>query len=151
MLLATSVQMMPDISVVWLLGIFLCAVALLTFFVFRPVLRIIDRRKDLTDGVVDRSQDIENAARELDAHMEEGFEKTRAEGTELRLQLRSEAEQSALAMVEEGQVERDLILARARDDQARLRTAMSIELASGADELAGLIEDHALILKKEGS
>lgn len=151
MLLATSVQMMPDGSVVWLLGIFLCAVALLTAFVFRPILRIIDRRKVLTDDVVDRAQGIERAAGELDALMEKGFEKARAEGTELRLQLRKEAEESARTMVEDGHVERDLILARARDDQARLQTKMSGELNASVDKLADLVAAHALIREKEGS
>lgn len=49
-LIAAEVQLIPDSTAIYQLVIFLTVTALLSFFVFRPVLAVLDRRKEKTEG-----------------------------------------------------------------------------------------------------
>lgn len=92
--LAAEIHLMPDWTVIVQMGIFLSALAVLSFLVFRPTLRIIDRRRGYTEEARAEAERI-------------GAEADRIE---------EERRTSIAAAIEEAGRERDERTARARRD-----------------------------------
>lgn len=65
-ILGMEIHLMPDWTVTLQLLIFLAATAILYFFVFRPTLKIIDRRKYFTSKARSDAQDLNAKADGLD-------------------------------------------------------------------------------------
>lgn len=65
LILATEVNLMPDWTVTVQLGIFLATVASLTFFIFKPVLKIIEERKRFTNYKQSESQRLDKEFEKL--------------------------------------------------------------------------------------
>lgn len=64
--LGMEIHLMPDWTVLCQLGIFLVAIAVLYFFIFKPTLRILDRRKHFTSMARSGAHDINARADGLD-------------------------------------------------------------------------------------
>lgn len=143
------INLIPDKTIVPLLAIFLCVVVMLTFFVFRPVLRILDLRHDKTSKQLERAHEIDQAADEMDALMREGIARVRSYGATVRNELRLEAERQASGMLEASWKSREKIIAQGRRDIERRREYMSSSLEEQVSEVSALIVKHATMAKGE--
>ena len=136
------------LTVDWTVGvqlvIFVVALWLLNKLVFRPLLRVRDRREELTAGTLKEAEEMTRRAEETIAEYEAKIAEARAAATETRNEIR-----------QRGQAEADGILAEAREQaQAELekrRGALEGEISkiragvrSEAESLAASIADRVL-------
>lgn len=136
--MAVKIELMPDWTIFVQLGVFLSTLVVLNFLVFRPVLRIIDRRRTFTDDArADAEQKNAEAAR-----------------------LEDERSRSITAAIREGEVLRDgkvaasrkeaeAIVAEARESAKRLLDSTEISIESSEEAARSIISREAEGLAEE--
>lgn len=101
MLLAESVQLMPDKTFFVQLGIFLAVLFALNHFVFKPVLRIIALRREKTKGAQAQIEALAAKTETLVKEYEAKIQEARKEAFGLKEGIRREGEAQGQKMVQE--------------------------------------------------
>ena len=138
-MLATSVNLMPDYTLLPLLGIFLIVLAVLHFLVFRPILRLIDARKAATEGELAHAREMDGMSDTLDEMVRHQLEEARARGAEKRQELRQEAEASARDILDKARRETAEYNARNEEERKRMRDEMEAEMESRVSDISQMI------------
>jgi len=147
-MLASTINLMPDKTVIPLLGIFLIVLFFLNYFLFRPVLRILDLRWEKTEGETVRAKDLDRATDELNAEIIQRIEDVRKQGSLTRRMLRKEAEDLAREIVENSKRQRESILRESRQNVDRMRGDLAKELEQQIPKISRIIEEYAFLEKK---
>ena len=130
--LAVEIHLMPDWTVLVQLGIFLSVLAVLTLFVFRPVLRVIDRRRAFTAEARAEAGSLGAEAAELEAQRAQAIAAALREGEAMRAQ-----------KVAANQTEAERIVAAAREQARRLVDSTEVSVESSEEAAAGEIRRQA--------
>lgn len=136
--MAVKIELMPDWTIFVQLGVFLSTLVVLNLLVFRPVLRIIDRRRTFTDDArADAEQKNAEAARLED-------ERSRAITTAIR-----EGEVLRDGKVAASRKEAEAIVAEARESAKRLLDSTEISIESSEEAARSIISREAEGLAEE--
>ena len=132
--IAQTVSLIPDATVIFQILIFLSILAVLTFFVFKPVFKIIEKRHKLIVGLPLQSQKLLSDAEDMDRRYAENLAAARMEGTNLEQKL-----------INEGDEEGRIIVAKAREQEHRALLERRTEIEEAArvarKETAARVED----------
>lgn len=96
-----SIKLIPDATVFYQLIIFLVVVAILTVFVFRPILRILDKRRDKTNETQIRAEMLQGDINLMNQEYDQTISRARNEGSAIQQQLINKAEIDAKKILEE--------------------------------------------------
>lgn len=99
LLLGQHVRLIPDATVFFQLAIFLVTVAVLTIFVFKPALKILDRRREQTDELQSLAQKLNGASDSMDAEYDRRMAEAKLEGSSLERELIKQGEEEGRAIV----------------------------------------------------
>src|SRR3989338_7389617 len=100
MLLSESVSLAPDQAVFVQLGIFLLVFAVLHFFVFRPVLRILRLRREQTEGEREKVKALVAKTDTMILEYEEKMGAARMEAIQLKDSIRREGEEQGNRLIQ---------------------------------------------------
>jgi len=125
-------------------GIFVSLIIAMKVLVYDPFLSLQDRRDQATGGAVSKARDAEKTVKDLKIQLDDGLTQAMAQGTEIRDDLRGEAETQAHDDVSRVSNEMATMveaeLAKLKDAEADARSQMNAE----ADRLAGVLADRVL-------
>ena len=138
MLAATDIQIMPDATVGFELVIFLATAAVLTLFVFRPTLRLIDRRRAFTSDAATEAAALAEEAEQLELGRRELVAMGLREAHEEYERRAAEARRKA-----------DAIVAAARAQAAEILKAGVAEVAAAGEIPAAEFEQRAKVIAAE--
>ncbi len=142
-LLASSINLAPDATVLPMLGIFLFVLIVLTVFVFRPVLKIIDARRLATDGARECAAECDTNADRLEEEIARATDAARSSGAHARAGQRAHAEKAALEIIAAARAETTQILAHASAERASTKTTLAKSLDKQLPALTELFAAHA--------
>lgn len=116
-----------QLLVVQLINFFLL-IGVLTFLLYRPVLRLLDERQDRIKRSMDDVKKIENQKKELDAWRVEQMKKIDLEAGKLLEQSRKQAEDLRKELVANAEREATQIVTKAKEQLEQERTRMMNEV-----------------------
>ncbi|MFA4875622.1 MAG: hypothetical protein WC690_09825 [bacterium] len=122
---AAEITLMPDWTVVVQLFIFLVVATTLTFFVIRPTIRIIDRRRQFTSDAAAEAAKLMNEAEQLDIGRREALAMALGE---------AHAEYAKRATEAHGKADGAIAEARAKSAETLKGEAASIESMEALNE-----------------
>jgi len=138
-LIGQSVNLIPDSTVIHQIIIFLIVLSVLTIFVFKPVLRIIEKRRGQTVDLNLQAQKLLSESETMDRRYNENLAVAKMEGSRLERELLRQGE-------EEGRT----IVAKARDEErqaiARKRTEIQAAAQRVRQDLSLQIEEVAQMI-----
>lgn len=106
----------PDITFPFQLVIFLLAVAVFNFFVYRPVRRVLTEREKGTTGTGSEAEDLRAEAERLRADYEAKLRAARDQGASERSRLRTEGQEKQNELVEQAREESEQIIEKLTAD-----------------------------------
>jgi F-type H+-transporting ATPase subunit b len=123
------IDLMPNATFFVQLGIFLFTLTCMHLLIFRPVLRLMAKRKEVTEGYRHRAEDLDSQTEQMVAHYEAKLKSAREEGLALKGKLTKEGEEAARALLDQARqgVEQELaknrqaLQAEAKEAQLTLR------------------------------
>jgi len=108
------VELLPNKTLFFQIGIFLFTYISLKYLVFKPTLRLIDRRKALTIGAEAEAQALNEKTQALIEAHQKKLSEARQQGLSLRDKSKKEGETEAQSMLAETQKELESSLEKAR-------------------------------------
>lgn len=139
-----AVHVLPN----WTLGVQLCifiaCVVLLHLFVFKPVLKVMDRRGELTTDAQDQAQSLNQEADELDARRTEVLSQALSETHAWRAKRISEAHLEAERIVSEARLEAQWFLETSEMFIQSSEESIVEAMNTKAEELADTIVQQAV-------
>lgn len=136
--------MLPDLSVVWVIALILALAAILDRFVFRPVLKVVERREQAVSSARTLAERAAEEARRAGAEFERQTQEARIGLHRQMEEMRRTAIEERTALVGETRREADQALAEARTalaaDVERARARLDAEAESlAADATARIL------------
>ena len=123
---------------------FILLAAALTKFLYKPVLGMLDKRKQAIDQALDQAETIQLQAREADARLRAQIAEAHIQADGIVGQAKEQAEQAARVILEQAQTQAEQQLAQAeRIIEAERRRALS-ELRTQIADLALDAAEHVL-------
>lgn len=113
------IDLMPNVTFLYQMGIFLFTFISLNFLVFKPALRIIERRKALTVGAEKEATVLDEKTQALIETHRKKMQEARTEGLALKEKFRKEGETEAAALGAKIQQEVESSLEAARSEISR--------------------------------
>lgn len=110
------IDLMPNMTFFVQLGIFLVTLVLMNFLIFRPVLRLIAKRKEVTEGYRIRAEQLSAETDQLMTRYEAKLKTAREEGLGLKGQLTKEGEEAARSLMEKAHQEVEHQLSKNRQE-----------------------------------
>ena len=109
---------------------------ILARFVYKPILRVIDDRRQVAKKAIEDAKHIENQRRETDAFRIEQLKKIDAECAEFLARAKQEAERSKAEILASAKTEAEQVMIRAQRalDEERERAAKELQ-----DTVAGIV------------
>jgi F-type H+-transporting ATPase subunit b len=144
LLAAQTISLKPDSTVIWQLIIFLSLIFILTIFVFRPVLKILEGRKQETLELEKETERLLADAKKLDSDYAGIISKARSEGGVAEQRLVSEGGVKARATISEAREEAKGTITRARDKIRYEGSKTGEELSKKIDEYTKMIISKVL-------
>lgn len=95
------IDLMPNMTFFVQLGIFLITLSFLHLLIFRPVLRLIAKRKEVTDGYRSRAEQLGTQTEEMVGRYEASLKSAREEGLALKGKLTKEGEEAARKLMDD--------------------------------------------------
>jgi F-type H+-transporting ATPase subunit b len=148
-MLATSINLTPDLSLIPMLVIFIIVLAVLNIFIFRPAMRLIDARKALTEGQLERAKELELSADASNQHMQDELETVRQNGMEERKKKREKAQAKADRIQDRAERETQEITVRGSEERERMREKFEKDIESRIPEISRMIKEHAMLSDEE--
>lgn len=99
LLLAQTIRLIPDATVIFQLIIFLAVVVILSVFVFRPTLKILDERRRRTSDLQKETDKLSTDAAAMDREYAEKIAVARTEGSALERELLNLGEDEARKII----------------------------------------------------
>lgn len=143
-MLSTTIQLIPDWTIIPLLVTFVLLAIALTRFVFRPVLKILDARHAMTEGELERARMLEHAIEGHHEEMEQEFAALREEGVSAREKLRAEAYVVANDMLDAARVQSRAIEAQGASERERFVRQEAQYIDKEVPKLARIISHQIL-------
>lgn len=138
------IELMPDATLFYQWALFLAAVAVLHFFVFRPTLRIIAARKSATDGDENRAAEFETKSQELAERIDENLDRARRDGQQLMGRVRQQAEEEAQGIIADARQQMDEHLMKVRTTLEKQTKEAELQLRQHSKALAGQVAAQVL-------
>lgn len=136
------------LTVDWTVGVqlvtFIVALWLLNKLVFRPLLRVRDRREELTAGTLKEAEEMTRKAEETIAEYERRIAEVRAAATETRNELRQRGQAEAAGILASAREEAQAELERKRAVLEGELSGIRAGLRSEAESLAASIAERVL-------
>lgn len=136
------------LTVDWTVGVqlvtFIVALWLLNKLVFRPLLRVRDRREELTAGTLKEAEEMTRRAEETIAEYERRIAEARAAATETRNELRQRGQAEAAGILASAREEAQAELERKRAVLEGELSGIRAGLRSEAESLAASIAERVL-------
>lgn len=95
------IDLYPNVTFFIQMGIFLATLFFLNFLIFRPVLRLIAKRKEITEGYRAEAQRLESQTQELVSQVESKMKQAREAGIAQKGQVTREGETEAQDILEQ--------------------------------------------------
>lgn len=134
-MLAADINIIPDKTFFVLVGIFLFTATVLHWGVFHPLMRLLERRRAVTEGENERAHQIERAADGHDAEIHHELEMLKSEGAAIREHLREDGYREAQRITEDAKQACEQRTAAGYRHREKLHRAISSDLAGHLPEL----------------
>ena len=138
------IDLMPNSTLFYQWALFLIALAVLHFCVFRPTLRIIAARQSATDGDEARAAEFESKSQELTVRIEENLARARRDGQQIVSRLRQQAEEEAQAFIATARQQMDEHLMKVRTSLEKETKEVELQLRQHSRDLAGQVVSKIL-------
>jgi len=130
------IELLPNETVFFQIGIFLFAFIVLNFLVFQPILRLIDRRKALTVGAEHDAEALQEKTQAMmDTHQQK-LQEARAQGLSLKEKSKKEGDAAAATISGQAQKEHEAALEKARTEISQQSKEAQLKLRSLSRELS---------------
>jgi len=141
---------MDKMSITWTLIaqllMFLTALAILSRFLFKPMLAVFEKRRQLTEGPKEQADKLGAQAQTDKKSVEEGLAAARGEAEKLREALLNTAHSSEREIVGEARAKGSTVAEAARQELAGAVSRAQQRLAADANDLAELLTSKMLEL-----
>ena len=137
-------QILPDLTLLIQIVIFLILVWAMNVLLFRPALGVLDERERQIEGSRQEAADLETRVSEGIDTYEERIREARARAEKERARLVQEAAAEESRIASEGRTRAAKATEKLRAEIARETTEAKSELESRVAEFAGLIAERAL-------
>ena len=118
----------------------LVALFLLNVMIFKPLLGLLDRRKQLTSGTVEEAKQLTEKAQNLIEDYNTKINEARSEATEKRMEIRREAQLIAEKMIGEAREESQAVLEKYKielnDQVSEIKEKIKPEIEGLAQDIA---------------
>lgn len=131
-------------TVIFAIVTFALLALLLRLFLYKPVLAMLDKRKQAIDQALDQAQRTHLEAEQADIRLQEQIAATRLEADRIISAAKARAEEAAAGLIDQAKQEAERISAQAAADIARERERALSELKEQAADLALLAAEKAL-------
>lgn len=123
------IDLMPNMTFFVQLGVFLVSLIFMNYLIFRPVLRLVARRKEITEGFRGEAEHLDGETEQLVAQYEENLRKAREDGLVEKGVLTKQGEEEGRLLLGQvrGQIDQSLennrreIVAQSKEAQLSLR------------------------------
>jgi F-type H+-transporting ATPase subunit b len=132
------IDLLPNKTLIVQIAIFLFVYISMNFLVFRPVLRILARRKELTVGAEKSAEELNSKTENLVNQYTQKMEEAQAQGVALKQKFKKEGEDQATEILREAREALDSSLERTRQ-----------EVQSQTKEAQLILRKHSRDLSKE--
>jgi len=130
------VELLPNETLFFQIGIFLFTFIVLNFLVFRPVLRLIDRRKALTVGAEHDAEVLQEKTQAMmDTHQQK-LQEARVQGLSLKEKSKKEGEAEAATISTQAQREHEAALEKTRAEISQQSKEAQLKLRSLSRDLS---------------
>ena len=129
------IDLLPNETIIFQWVIFMIAVVLLHFGIFKPVLRIIQERKLRTSGAKHEAETLQKKAEEMALSCETKMEQARLTGLKKMADVRNAAEKHAEEILKKVRSESEKHLEALRHDIESASLQASLQLKQYAREL----------------
>lgn len=143
-MLAEEIQLLPDKTFFIQLAIFLGVVVSLNYFVFKPVLKLIQLRRTRTKGEKEKLEDLKNKTESLIKEYEGKLLKAKQEGFQIKESIRKEGEVQAQKVIHEAKQAGLAQLEKARGAIEKETEAASKHLEKEAQNLGKSLAEKIL-------
>jgi F0F1-type ATP synthase membrane subunit b/b' len=144
LLMGQTVNLLPDKTVIWQLIIFLFVAAVLSFLVFRPTMKILERRRSETLGLEKKIGQVDQEAEVMEQKYAEKIAEARAEGSAAERELVNLGEEEARKIVAAAREKEKTEIGKVRDEVASDSSASRRELSRSVDEFSKMIVSKIL-------
>ncbi len=138
------IDLYPNSTLLYQWLIFMAALVVLNWGVFRPVLRLLRERRQRTEGDEKRAAEFEGKITDLKSQVDAGLEKARHEGQEIIQHLRQEAEASSQQTMELARQRMEAQLGQMRTDLEKAGKEAELQLKQHARKLADELGTNVL-------
>jgi len=137
-------NLLPDISVVYQLIIFLVVLFSLNYFVFQPALRVFDRRKTATLGVKEEIVHLQKLSDERIKEHEEKMGQAKNQGLKVKEQIRRGGEEEAGKILNRAKSEAEGHLSEMAAKLAKEQSEARLQLRKTVEELGKQMAERIL-------
>ncbi|MFH1874597.1 MAG: ATP synthase F0 subunit B [Pseudomonadota bacterium] len=127
---------LPDYTFLWQLLIFLLVTFSLTYFVFKPALKIIEKRRQLTLHKQQESKNIQIEADILIKKYEDRLEEMRQEGSYIQQELIRQGEEVGKDIIRRAKEKNKEVISKKMDEIAKIKLQIFQEMETKSDEIS---------------
>lgn len=144
------IDLMPNITFFVQLGVFLVTLLILHLLVFRPILRIIDRRQALTEGAQEEAQVLDSKTEGMVEEYQCKVKEARGEGLVVKDKLAKEGEGQAKEILAKARGKLEASLEENRQEVAAQSKEAQLALRGYSRELSAEMAQKLLGRKVAG-
>lgn len=137
-------NLIPDLSFFIQLALFLALYFLLNFLLIQPALRVIDKRKTVTEGVKDEVQQLQQKTERLIREYEEKLYQAKLRGAALKEKIKKEGDEEAGRILSKGRETADSLLTEMQARLAKEQSEAEFQLKKMSAELAHKMAERVL-------
>lgn len=130
------VELLPNETIFFQIGIFLFTFIVLNFLVFRPILRLLDRRKALTLGAEHDAELLNEKTQAMVETHQQKIQEARLQGLSLRDKAKKEGEAEAQAIAGKAHQEWETALQKTRAEISQQSKEAQLKLRSLSRDLS---------------
>ena len=138
------IDLMPNETLFFQMGIFLFTFISLNFLVFKPVMRLIDRRKALTSGAQKEALILDEKTQALIETHRGKMQEARVQGLALKEKFKKEGEAEAASLAAKTQQEVEATVEKARSEIVRESKEAQLVLRKLSRDLAKAMAEKLL-------
>ncbi len=127
---------LPNLTFIWQLLIFLVVTISLTYLVFKPTLKIIQKRRELTLGKQTEAKDLQTEADILMKKYEEQLEEMRTQGSEIQKELIRQGNEVAEEIIKRAKLKNKEMLTKSLDELNKQKIQASQEMEKQASNVS---------------
>lgn len=145
------VDLIPDTTVFFQLIVFLVVLAVLTLFIFKPTLRILDKRHEQTVETHKRAELLDEDANDMNYEYDKTLETARLDGSIVQQNLLKEGQAEAAKIISSAKQEEKKASLERRDYIQKETQKIKADLNQDVDEYAKMIVSKVLGNKTHGN